>query len=194
MLCAGGGCKLAIVTRCSTAWGKFERLLPILTSKHVSLRTPGKVFNVYVRSAILHGCKTWVPTAPDLQRLGWNDRSMVRWICGVRNGDKVSADTLCAMLRVHEVTAALCTRRLRWYWHVARSSSCINFITSMTVPSARRRGRPKKTWSECVKADMKMCSLGSIDPLNREAWEMCVRHSSHLLPTTVPGTPAAVEK
>ena len=41
---------------------------------------------------------------------------------------------------------------------------------SMTNPSARRRGRPKKTWSECVKTDMKMCSLGSIDPLNREAW------------------------
>ena len=50
------------------------------------------------------------------------------------------------------------------------------------------------TWSECVKTDMKMCSLGSIDPLNREAWGLGVRHSSHLLPTPVPGTPAAVEK
>ena len=63
----------------------------------------------------------------------------------------------------------------------------------MTIPSARRRGRPKKTWSECVKADMKMYSIGSIDPLNREAWGLGVRHSSHLLPTPVPGTPAAVE-
>ena len=119
---------------------------------------------------------------------------MVRWICGVRDDDEVSADTLCAMLGVQEVTAALRTRRLRWYGHVARSSSCINSITSMTIPSARRRGRPKKTWSECVKTDMKMCSLGSIDPLNREAWRLGVRHSSHLLPTPVPGTHAAVEK
>ena len=142
MLCAGGGCKLAIVTRCSTAWGKFKRLLPILTSKHVSLRTRGKVFNACVRSALLHGSETWAPTAPDLQRLRWKDRSMVRWICRVRDDDKVSADTLCAMLGVQEVTAALRTRRLRWYGHVARSSSCINSITSMTIPSARRRGRP----------------------------------------------------
>ena len=102
--------------------------------------------------------------------------------------------TLCEMLGVQEGTAALCTRSLRWYGHVARSSSCINSITSMTIPSARRRGRPKKTWSECVKADMKMCSLGSINPLNREAWRLGVRHSSRLLPTPVPGTPAAVEK
>ena len=97
--------------------------------------------------------------------------------------------THCAMLGVQEVTAALRTMRLRLFGHVARSSSCINSITSMTIPGARRRGRPKKTWSECVKADMKMCSLGSIDPLNREAWGLALRHSSHL-----PGTPAAVEK
>ena len=98
------------------------------------------------------------------------------------------------MLGVQEVTAALRTRRLRWFGNVAGSSSCINSITSMTIPSARRRGRPKKTWSECVKADMKMCSLGNIDPLNREAWGLGVRHSSHLLPTPVPWTPPAEEK
>ena len=100
--------------------------------------------------------------------------------------------THCAMLGVQEVTAALRTRSLRWYGHVARSSSCINSITSLRILSAR--GRPKKTWSECVKTDMKMCSLGSIDELNREAWGLGVRHSSHLLPTPVPGTPTAVEK
>ena len=120
-----------------------------------------------------------------------------QWSAGsdlVRDDDEVSTDTLCAMLGVQEVTAALRTRRLRWFGHVARSSSSINSITSMMIPSARRRGRPKKTWSECVKADMKMCSLGSVDPLNREAWGLGVRHSSHLLPTPVRGTPAAVEK
>ena len=48
----------------------------------------------------------------------------------------------------------------------------------------------------CVElyTDMKTCSLGSIDPLNREAWVLGFRHSSHLLPTPVPETPAAVEK
>ena len=160
----------------------------------MSLRTRGKVFNSCVRSALLHGSETWATTAPDLQWLCRNDRSMVRWICGVRDDEEVSANTLCAMLGVQEVTAALRTRRLRWYGHVARSSSCINSITSMTIPSPRRRERPKNTWSECVKTDMKMCSLGSMDPLNREAWGLGVRHSSHLLPTPVPGTPAAVEK
>jgi len=48
MLCAGGGCKLAIITRCRTAWGKFRKLLPILTSRHISLSTRGKVVNASV--------------------------------------------------------------------------------------------------------------------------------------------------
>ena len=143
MLCACGGCKLAIITRCSTAWGKFKRLLPILTSKHVSRRTRGKVFNACVGSALLHGSETRAPTAPDLQRHRRNDRSMVCRICGVRDDEEVSADTLCAMLGVQEVTAALRTRLLRWYGHDARSSSCITSITSMTIPSARRRGRQR---------------------------------------------------
>ena len=66
-------------------------------------------------------------------------------------------------------------------------------ITSMMIPSARR-GIPKKTGSVCVQADMKICCLDSIDPLNRAVWGLGVRHPSHLLPTPVPGTPAAVEQ
>ena len=50
------------------------------------------------------------------------------------------------------------------------------------------------TWSECVKVNMKICNLDSINPLNREAWGLGVRHSSHMLPTPVPGTPEAKEK
>ena len=64
----------------------------------------------------------------------------------------------------------------------------------LIILTTRGRGRSKKIWSECVKADMKMCSLGSINPLNREAWVLGVRHSSHLLPTQVLVTPLAVEK
>ena len=68
MLCAAGECALAITTRYSTARGKFRKLLPILASKHVSPLNRGKVFSACVCSALLHGSKTWAPTAPDLQR------------------------------------------------------------------------------------------------------------------------------
>ena len=117
MLCAGGGCALAVDTRCSTAWGKFRKLLPILTSKHVSPLTRGKVFGAYVRSALLHRSETWAPTAPDLQRLHRNDRAMIRWICGVPHGNPVhkvmdsggswSEDDLHMLLNVFSLPAII---------------------------------------------------------------------------------------
>ena len=80
---AGGGCELDIATRCCVAWGKFRKLLPVLMTKHLSLKTRGSVFEARVRKAMLQGGETWAPNAADLQRLRRNDRSMIRWICGV---------------------------------------------------------------------------------------------------------------
>ena len=42
----------AIAARCCAAWGKFRKLLPILTSKHISFKTCGKVFTACVRSTM----------------------------------------------------------------------------------------------------------------------------------------------
>ena len=43
MLCSGGVYDSAIATKCCAAWGKFRRLLPILTTKHLSPKVRGKV-------------------------------------------------------------------------------------------------------------------------------------------------------
>ena len=54
MLSAGGGCEVAVTTRVKTAWKKFRELLPVLTSRHLSYKTHGHVYNSCVRSAMLH--------------------------------------------------------------------------------------------------------------------------------------------
>ena len=48
MITSGGGCSEATVVHCRTAWKKFKELLPLLTSKSISLRNRGKVFVTYV--------------------------------------------------------------------------------------------------------------------------------------------------
>ena len=35
-ICPGGGCELATIKRCHSAWGKFRELLPLLTCKAIS--------------------------------------------------------------------------------------------------------------------------------------------------------------
>ena len=140
--------------------------------------TRGKVFSACIHSSLLHGSETWAPTAPDLQRLCRNDRAMIRWICGVKPHDEVPMETLYTKLGFQEVAVALRTKRLRW--SCRRASSWTNSITSIAIPDPRGCGRPRKSWSECVKADVEVCNLEGIDPHNREAWRSGVRRTSQL--------------
>ena len=91
ILCAGGGCKLAIITRWSTAWGKFKRLLPILTSKHVSLRTRGKVstpvcvlpyYMVVKPGHLLHQTCSGIAGMTDQWSLDMRSQRWWRSVCG----------------------------------------------------------------------------------------------------------------
>ena len=90
MLSAAGGCELSTTTRVKTVWKKFKDLLPVLSSRHLSFKTPGRVYSSCVRSAMLHASETWPLTKPNLQRLQRNDRAMIRQICNVRPQDIVT--------------------------------------------------------------------------------------------------------
>ena len=74
MLSAAGGCELSTITRVKTAWKKFKELKPVLSSRHLSLKTRGRVYSSCVRKAMLHASETWPVTKPCLQRLQQNDR------------------------------------------------------------------------------------------------------------------------
>ena len=190
MLCSGGGCDRAIAARCCAAWGKFRRLLPLLTNRHLSLKTRGRIFNACVRSTMLHGSETWATKSSDLQRLRRNDRAMIRWICGVGIRDNIDTAALLQRLNIADITTSLRARRLRWFGHVRRASSCTGSITEMTVIGQRGCGRPRKTWLDCVEEDIGACGLPGVEPLVREAWRAGVRQCL-VLPTPATGTTAA---
>ena len=54
MLSAAGGCELSTTTRVKSAWKKFNDLLPVLSSRHLSFKTCGRVYSLCVRSTMLH--------------------------------------------------------------------------------------------------------------------------------------------
>ena len=188
ILSADGGCDLAVTTRCLVAWGKFRKLLPILTSKHVSLKTCGQLFSSCVCSAMLHSTETWAPTVLELQRLQRNDRSMIRWICNTRACDRVPSSELLAKLGIVDITLLLRAHRLGWFGHVQRAPTCIKTVCDLPVPGRCRHGRPIKSWMICVEKDIKDCNLSQVNPMNRVDW----RRASRLLPTPATGTQAAV--
>ena len=109
---------------------------------------------------------------------------MIRWICGMKPGDKISSAGLLERLGLHDISDVVRSRRLCWYGHVMRSPGCINDVTHYSAPGNRSRGRPAKTWASCVKDDLHRCKLKDADPLDRLEWR---KRIGRLLPTPATG-------
>ena len=62
----GGHVLLCVGTRCCVTWRKFWKLLPVLTTRHLSHKVRGEVYNGYICSIMLHGSKTWGPSTSNL--------------------------------------------------------------------------------------------------------------------------------
>ena len=58
-----------------------------------------------------------------------------------------------------------------------RSNGEINRVRSRPVPGRKGPGRPKKTWEECVKQDLKVCSLSEAGSQDRLSWRSSVKNS-----------------
>ena len=176
-LSAAGGCELATITRVKTAWKKFIDLLPVLSSRHLSYKTRGRVYNTCVRSAMLHASETWPLTRPNLQRLQRNDRAMIRHICNVKPEDvtTVRSNALLGQLGLEDLDLILRRGRLRWYGHVERSTGAIKCAREFSVEGRRGAGRPKMTWGEVAERDRREWKLTAVDPHERDTWRSGVR-------------------
>ena len=84
---------------------------------------------------------------------------MIRWICGTKLEDETPSANLLKKLDIADISAVLRSRRLRWAGHVQRATSWIKTITDFLIPGVRGRGRPRKTWRECLRKDEQECGL-----------------------------------
>jgi len=81
-------------------------------------------------------------------------------------------------LDLDEITAVLRTRRLRsagTYSVPLRASTPSRDWGFQSPEIVRDRGRPRKTWSACVRNDMTIRNLDGVNPLDRNSWRMSVR-------------------
>ena len=56
---ASEGCEAAVTARTKLRWKKFKDCGEILFGKRFSLQMKGKVYESYVRSAMLYGSEMW---------------------------------------------------------------------------------------------------------------------------------------
>ena len=168
-----GGCYDAITARMRSAWKSFRELLPILTNRSISLHNRGHIFNVCIRSVLLHAYETWPVTVDDLSRLTHNDNVMVRWICGTKLVDRIPMSQLHDKLRISTLDVAIRKSRLRWFGHVERMKpECWpQKILSLEITGST----PRKRWMDCVNTDPRLLRLKKEDGPNKTAWRASIK-------------------
>ena len=176
-------------------WKKFKDLLPILSSRHLSFKTRGRVYSSCVQSAMLHASGTWSLTKPNLQHLQQNDRAMIRQICNVRSQDIVitRSSELLVRLGIEDLDLILKERRLRWYGHVERSNGAVKAAFDKQVDGKRGPGRPMMTWKQLTERDCREWKLSAINPHERHTWRSGVRSAMRAANQLIGRGPTSVE-
>ena len=152
MLDAGGGAESSTVTKVRSGWKKFRELLPLLTTKVISLKVKGELYAACVRSVMLYGSETWLIKVEESQRLHRNEMSMIRWMCGVTMRDRYPCEELRAWVGIKPIVV-MRQRRLRWFGHIERRED--NSWQNLAVDGHSGRGRPRKTWEHAIMEDLR---------------------------------------
>ena len=180
MISCYGGASEAVSAKIGSAWKKFRELSGVLVGKlGLSLKQRGKICQCCVRPVLLYCSETWELTVVDEARLRGIERRMVWMVCGMRLVDRVSTDVLRdrVVVVVVKIEVMIIQSRLRWYGHVMRGdiNSQIREVIEVEITEKRKKGRPRKSWKECVKKDLEQYGLRREDAYDRKKWRERIR-------------------
>ena len=172
MLDAGDGTESSTVTRVRSGWKKFRELLPLLTTKAISLKVKGELYAACVRSVMLYGSETWLIKVEESQRLHRNEMSMIPWMCGVTMRDRYPCEELQARVGVKPIVDVMHQRRLRWFGHIEKreDNRWLKKVQILAVDGHSGRGRPSKTWEHVIMEDLRVKGLRREVAQNRAEW------------------------
>ena len=125
------------------------------------MKSRGYAYNACVHSVLLYASETWAATQEDVSRLNRNDMMMIRWICSAKLRDKVPLEELRSRLGLGSIENALRHGRLRWYGRVQRMdpNTWPRKVDKTFITRNNPRGRPRKTWLQCIKKDLAVKGL-----------------------------------
>ena len=151
--------------------------MPLLASKGLSLASKGRLYQACVRSVMLYASEMWPLKEEDLARLERNDASMVRWMCRVKLNDHIPSRVLRDRLRLVSVRELIQTKRLSWFGHLERmdDNNWVSKCRHCVVDGRSVKGRPRKTWNEVVRNDLKEKNLDKELAKDRVAWKSLIK-------------------
>ena len=178
MLDCEGGAGSAVRHRISVAWFKWREISNLLKNKAIPLRHRARAYNTCIRSTMTYGAATWALTQREEQLLQSCDRRMLRQMCGISLQDHVPSHDILRMCCLEDLLLTIRRSRMAWFGHVYRRQDLDNPLTkikNVVAPGNRPRGRPRKTWKECVNQDIRAAGVQESTAEDRAAWNAVMK-------------------
>ncbi|PVH39300.1 hypothetical protein PAHAL_5G473800 [Panicum hallii] len=109
------------------------------------------------------------------QRL--KEMRMLRWFCGYTRRDRVRNEEIRDRVGVAPIEEKLIQHRLRWFGHVQRrppEAPVRSGVLKRGDNVKRGRGRPRLTWDETIKRDLKEWNIAKELAMDRSAWRLAI--------------------
>ena len=163
--------------RIRAGWVKWRQASCILCDRKVPQKLKGKFYRTAIRPAILYGAECWATKRQHVQKISVAEMRMLRWSCGHTRRDRIRNDDIRDRLGVAPIEEKIIQNRLRWFGHLQRRPPEAPVRTGIIrrIENTRRgRGRPRLTWNEAVKRDLKEWNIAKESASNRSAWKLAI--------------------
>ena len=177
----GGGCANAVNERIRKGWLKFRELSGVLCNKRIPLKLRGVLYRTCVRTVITYGCETWPVKKENEDSLLRAERRMIRTICQVKLNEKVRFEVLQGRVGlIDDIVTVARKARLRWFGHVIRREPQQGIKRAYLYKTEGKvgRGRPRKTWYEVIRNDLKYTGVKEEEAWDRVKWRNAVRNAT----------------
>ena len=182
------GSRREVLSRAAQTMAALARLKIIWKDKNIRIKHKIRLMRALVMTIFLYACETWTLTAELQRRIQALEFRCFRKILGISYKDRVTNEHVRETIVKHigpyeDLLATVKRRKLKWYGHVTRSDGLSKVILQGTVEGSRRRGRPKKSWSDNI-AEWTGKSFAETQAMahNRQEWRELTRKSTMTRP------------
>ena len=156
ILTSDGSSSQEIKTRIALATSAMAKLSTIWQSKNISCKTKVKLYKSLVLSILLYSCESWTLNAELERRLQSFEFKSYRRILNIkytehRTNDYVEEQVTNKAGQQERILTTIRKRKLKWFGHINRHDSLAKTILQGKVRGKRKRGRPRKEWSDNIR-------------------------------------------
>ncbi|XP_026751832.2 uncharacterized protein LOC113512247 [Galleria mellonella] len=140
--------------RINLRWMKWRQVMATRCDSRISFKLKEKIYKSIFQPVVLYGLECWTTKVIDERRLYVAERRMVRCMCGTRM-HKIKNDYFSGCMKKAPVIKKLKSNRSSWHGHVIRRNDkhILKKVLEMELIGYKGRGKPKKTWMDCVRND-----------------------------------------